>query len=166
MALIYPGLQVDTIVEHEDIIAVCSPELLAGEHPLETPEDIRWHTLIDRPQSTYYRDRANWGRWFKAAGMDKVLCKGRMEVSYESYAIMSAVQGNGLALANAMMAADDLAVGRLVQPFDISYRVDIGYHIVTSTIQSEDVRIKAFREWVMGIHPSASPDVERDWTTP
>ena len=145
----YPGLQVDTIADHEEIIAVCSPELLTGEHPLRSPEDIRWHTLIDRPGGSHYRDRTDWARWFKAAGLEDVVCQGRLAVSYESYAIMSAIQGNGITLANAMIAASDLAVGRLVQPFDVSYRVDIGYHLVTSTIQSQDIRIQAFREWVM-----------------
>ena len=149
----YPGLQVDTIAEDEEIIAVCSPELLTGEHPLHTPDDIRWHTLIDRPDGAHYRDRANWRRWFKAAGLKEVLCKGRLEVSYESYAIMSAIQGNGIALANAMMAATDLKVGRLVQPFDVSYRVDLGYYMLTSTVQSQDVRIQAFRDWVMNEEP-------------
>ena len=146
----YPGLQVDTIADHEKIIAVCSPDLLTGEHPLRTPEDIRWHTLIDRPAGLHYRDRANWDRWFKAAGLQRVVCKGRLEVSYESYALMSAIQGNGIALANEMLAANDLEVGRLVQPFDVSYRVDIGYYLITSKIQSQDQRIHAFREWVIG----------------
>ena len=146
----YPGLQVDTIMDHEEIIAVCSPELLSGEHPLRQPEDIRWHTLIDRPHSVHYQDRTNWGRWFRAAGLNKVVCKGRLEVSYESYALMSAIQGNGIALANALLAENDLTIGRLVQPFDVSYRVDIGYHLVTSKIQAQDVRIQAFRDWVMG----------------
>ena len=146
----YPGLQVDTISDHEEIIAVCSPDLLTGDHPLRSPEDIRHHTLIDRPRLSSYRDRTDWARWFKAAGLDTVVCKGRMEVTYESYALMSAIQGNGLTLANAMLAAPDLAVGRLVQPFDVSYRVDIGYHLVTSKIQSQDPRIQAFRNWVTG----------------
>ncbi len=147
----YPGLEVDTIADHEDIIMVCSPELLKGPHPLRTPDDIRWHTLIDRPSNAFYQDRADWRRWFKAAGFDEVLCKGRLEVSYESYAIMSAIQGNGVTLVNAMMAAHDLDSGRLIQPFDISFRVDNGYYMLTSPIQSQDPRIRAFRNWVMGI---------------
>lgn len=147
----YPGLEVDTIADHEDIIMVCSPELLKGPHPLRTPDDIRWHTLIDRPANAFYRDRADWRRWFKAAGLDEVVCKGRLEVSYESYAIMSAIQGNGVTLVNAMMAAHDLDSGRLIQPFDISFRVDNGYYMLTSPIQSQDPRIRAFRNWVMGI---------------
>ncbi len=146
----YPGLQVDTITDFEKIIAVCSPDLLKGRYPLREPEDIRHHSLIDRPPNNYYYERADWGRWFKAAGLDKVICKGRMEVSYESYAIMSAIQGQGLTLVNAMMVADDLMSGRLVEPFDISYQVDTGYYLIIDPIQSGDIRIKAFRDWVLG----------------
>ena len=55
-----------------------------------------------------------------------------------------------------MMAESDLKVGRLVQPFDVSYRVDLGYYMLTSTIQSQDVRIQAFRDWVMSGQPDGT----------
>jgi DNA-binding transcriptional LysR family regulator len=50
-----------------------------------------------------------------------------------------------------MMAAHDLDSGRLIQPFDISFTVNNGYYMLTSPIQSQDPRIQAFRNWVMGI---------------
>jgi LysR family transcriptional regulator, glycine cleavage system transcriptional activator len=148
----YPGLQVDTIANHEEIIAVCSPDLLNGKYPLREPIDICHHSLIDRPDNAYYYNRADWTRWFQAAGMDDVVCKGRLEVSYESYAIVSAIQGQGLTLVNKMMIEDDLKAGRLIQPFDISYQVNTGYYLLIDPLQSGDLRIKAFRDWVLSQH--------------
>jgi LysR family glycine cleavage system transcriptional activator len=145
----YPGLQVDTIAQSENIIVVCSPDLLTGKHPLRAPSDIAHHSLIDRPPKHYYYDRADWSRWFRAAGLDTVICKGRMEVSYESYAISAAIQGQGLTLANKMMVVDDLTAGRLVEPFDISYEVDTGYYLLTGPVQSGDIRITKFRDWML-----------------
>lgn len=145
----YSNLQVDPIAEYEEIAAVCSPKLLEGDHPLKGLDDIRFHTLIDRPESRFYKLRTDWRRWFKAAGRDKIVCKDRIEVNYENYAIMSAVQGHGITLVNTMMVVDELRAGQLVKPFDVSFRVDIGYYLITSPLQSGDQRIQAFREWLI-----------------
>lgn len=145
----YPGLQVDPIAEYEEIAAVCSPKLLRGDHPLRRLDDIRFHTLIDRPENRFYQKRTDWRRWFKAAGKGGIVCKDRIEVNYENYAIMSAVQGHGITLVNTMMVADELHTGQLVKPFDVSFRVDIGYYLITSLLQSGDRRIQAFRDWLI-----------------
>ncbi len=150
----YPGLRVDTIIDHEDIIAVCSPRLLEGDHPLHTPDDIRWHTLIDRNPEQFYVDRAIWSRWFEAAGLKEVVCKDRIEVPWEEYAIISAIQGHGLTLASSLLVEEDLAAGWLVQPFDASYRVDMGYYLISAHREEADPRIEAFRSWVL------DPDIE------
>ncbi len=149
----YPDLRVETIVDHEDIIAVCSPDLLKGEHPLCTLDDIRWHTLIQRSPSQFYEDRAQWSRWFKAAGLSEVLCKDRFEVPWEEYAIVSAIQGHGLTLASSILVEVDLAAGRLVQPFEASYSVDQGYYLVTADAEEPDYRIEAFKRWLFDAEP-------------
>ena len=145
----YPGLRVDVIDPKEEIIAVCSPNLLAGEHPLRSPSDLKWHTLIDRNPNTYYSDRANWPRWFKAAGLDAPVYRDRMEIPWEEYAIASAIQGQGVTLASKLLATEDLAAGRLVQPFDASYEVNMGYYLVSSIASVNDPRVEGFRDWVL-----------------
>lgn len=147
----YPGLEVDTLAEYEEIVAVCSPKLLGGDHPLRSLDDIRHHTLIDRPESRFYRLRTDWRLWFKAAGRDEIVCKDRIEVNLENYAIMSALQGHGITLVNTIMVADELRTGQLVKPFDVSFRVDIGYHMITSPWQVADRRIRAFRDWLIAV---------------
>ncbi len=147
----YPGLQVDPIAEYEEISAVCSPKLLEGDHPLRNLDDFKFHTLIDRPDSNFYRLRTDWQHWFKAAGRADIVCKDRIEVAYENYVIMSAVQGHGITLVNTMMVADELRTGQLVIPFDVSFRVDLGYYLLTSPWQSADQRIQAFRDWLISV---------------
>ncbi|MEM7043278.1 MAG: LysR substrate-binding domain-containing protein [Pseudomonadota bacterium] len=155
----YPDLQVDPIAEYEEIAAVCSPKLLEGDHPLQSPDDIRFHTLIDRPDNQFYRQRTDWRRWFRAAGREEIVCKDRIEVNYENYAIMSAVQGHGITLVNTMMVADELRTGQLVMPFDVSFRVDIGYYLITSPWQSADQRIQAFRDWLTSVTRPGATDI-------
>lgn len=146
---IYSGLRVDVIEDHEDIIIVCSPNLLEGKHPLETIEDLKWHTLIDRTPDPYYINRADWGRWFETAGYDELIYKDRLEVPWEEFALASAVQGQGVTLASRLLATEDLAAGRLVQPFDAYFRVDKGYYLLSSPASVNDPRIEAFRDWVL-----------------
>lgn len=147
----YPGLNVDVLADHEEIAAVCSPKLLEGEHPLRSLDDIAFHTLIDRPESRYYRLRTDWRLWFKAAGRDRIVCKDRIMVNLENYAIMSALQGHGITLVNTLMVADELRSGQLVKPFDVSFRVDKGYYLITSPWQAADQRIQAFRDWLVAV---------------
>ena len=145
----YPGLRVDVISPEEEIIIVCSPNLLSGPHPLRKPADLKWHTLIDRNPNTLYTDRANWGRWFRAAGLDAPVYKNRLEVPWEEYAIASAIQGQGVTLASKLLATEDLAAGRLVQPFSAFYSVNMGYYLVSSNASVNDNRVEGFRDWVL-----------------
>jgi len=145
----YPGLRADVIEDHEDIIIVCSPNLLNGEHPLREVSDLKWHTLIDRPPSPHYVNRRNWRQWFKTAGFDEPIYKDRLEIPMEHYALASAIQGQGVTLASRLLATEDLAAGRLVQPFDTYFRVDKGYYLLSSPASVNDPRIEAFRDWVL-----------------
>lgn len=158
----YPGLRVDVIDSKEDIIIVCSPNLLTGEQPLHEPTDLKWHTLIDRNPNTYYSDRANWPRWFKAAGLDQPVYRDRLEVPWEEYAIVSAIQGQGVALASKLLATEDLAAGRLVQPLGVSYQVNMGYYLVSSLASVNDPRVEGFRDWVLDQVDYSAPMIAND----
>ena len=156
----YPGLRVDVIEPNEDIIIVCSPNLITGKHSLRTPADLKWHTLIDRNPNTLYTNRANWRRWFQAAGLEQPVFKDRLEVPWEEYAIASAIQGQGVALASKLLATEDLAAGRLVQPFDAYYTVNLGYYLVSSMASVNDPRVEGFRDWVLDQADYSSPMIK------
>ncbi len=145
----YPGLRVDVIEDHEDIIIVCSPNLLNDDRPLREPSDLKWHTLIDRTPNPHYTNRADWSRWFRTVGLDAPVYKDRLEVPWEEYGIASAIQGQGVTLASRLLATEDLAAGRLVQPFDNFFRVDMGYYLLSSTASVNDPRVEAFRDWML-----------------
>ncbi len=145
----YPGLRVDVIEDHEDIIIVCSPNLLTGDRPLRQPADLKYHTLIDRTPDPHYRNRADWSHWFRTAGLETPVYKDRLEVPWEEYAIASAIQGQGVTLASRLLATEDLAAGRLIQPFDDFFRVDMGYYLLSSMASINDPRVEAFRDWVL-----------------
>ncbi len=144
----FPGLEVDTLFANQEIIAVCSPELLHGEIALQTPEDLSRHTLIHRPSEPSQYD-LSWDLWFRAAGIEGVLEKTALVVGYEDFAVLAALQGQGIALATHLLAADDLAAGRLVKLFDVSYRTSFGYYLVTTVDKLRNPKVKAFRDWIL-----------------
>ncbi len=56
---------------------------------------------------------------------------------------------------HAVLYADDLASGRLVQLFDLVADEDRGYWLAYRTTRRNSVAIRAFRDWVLGHFPAA-----------
>ena len=52
-------------------------------------------------------------------------------------------------LAKSALAADDLAAGRLVKPFEMSVPVDFAYYLVAPESKASSPKVAAFRDWIM-----------------
>ena len=63
-------------------------------------------------------------------------------------AMQAAIEGHGIALASDVLAADDLAAGRLVRPFDLSESVDFAYYVVYPTAKSDVPKVRLFCDWL------------------
>jgi LysR family glycine cleavage system transcriptional activator len=62
--------------------------------------------------------------------------------------VQAAAEGQGVALARRLLAAGDLAAGRLMQPFDVSIPHDLAYYLVCPEATAEQPKIAAFRGWL------------------
>ena len=60
----------------------------------------------------------------------------------------AAVRGQGVALGS-VVAADDLAAGFLVQPFELSIPAGCGFSCFCREDALSRAAVKAFREWLM-----------------
>ena len=138
----WPGLAVDRLMT-EDVVPVCSPELLAGSHPLATPGDLRHHTLL------HDEGQADWRNWLLAAGVEGVDPSRGITFTDSSMVVQAAVAGQGVALARSALAADDLVAGRLVRAFDISLPVEYAYYVVYPEAYLERPKVVAFRDWIL-----------------
>ncbi len=147
----WPGLRADRILT-ENLFPVCSPQLLAGPHPLCTPADLRHHTFLHDDM------RIDWRMWLVAAGVDDVDPSGGPSFTDSSMLVQAAVEGQGVALARSALAADDLAAGRLVKPFDISLPSEAAYYVVCPEAASERPKIAAFRAWLVAEAEGAAGD--------
>ena len=126
----------------EDVFPVCSPELVAGKHPLKCPDDLRHHTLLHDDIET------DWRRWLVAAGVKGVDPSRGTTFNNSSMVVQAAVAGQGVALARSAIASSDLAAGRLVRPFKLRLPVEAAYYIVYPPAYAQRNKVVAFREWL------------------
>jgi len=148
----WPGLEVTRLCE-EQIFAICSPKLLAGRNRLRRPADVlKWPLLRLEDQS-----RA-WERWFALAGMVAPEPLAGPVLNRASMLIDAAIDGQGIALARTTLAAWDLISGRLVRPFDLSWRPADTYRIVCPKATAKVAKIGRFRDWLLA---EAAEDARR-----
>jgi LysR family glycine cleavage system transcriptional activator len=137
----FPGLKAEELFRDE-FAPVASPHL-----GLREPSDLRRQTLIHFEWYRTDRETPTWPRWLARAGMRELEPKAELVFTDESHAIQAAIAGQGVALLDLMLVADELASGALVQPFG---PVLPGYRcfLVYPEAATESERIAAVRSWL------------------
>jgi LysR family glycine cleavage system transcriptional activator len=144
----YRGLS-STLLVADEVFPVCHPSLTRGRGALRKPEDLRRHTLLHDEMFAGDRDRPDWRKWLRAAGVRGVDTRGGLHFSHAALAIEAAVAGQGVALGRSTLVVDDLARGTLVRPFQASFRSRLSYWLVTPDIPSVRDRTRPLREWLI-----------------
>jgi LysR family transcriptional regulator, glycine cleavage system transcriptional activator len=146
----YPGLAVDKLF-HDTLSPVCSPALLKGRKPLREPRDLLQHTLIHLEYEAQGAVWPNWRMWMLAAGIKDFNDTRGLHFSQTSLALQAAIDGHGIALGDSSLAADDIAAGRLVKPFELSLKTptQFAYHLITRKDTADRPMIKTFRNWIL-----------------
>ena len=157
----YPGCQVDKLFS-VCAIPLCSPSLLNGKTPLESPADLANHTLLH--DATPYEGRPQWSVWLEAAGVGDIESSHGITFNSVSLALAAAIAGQGVVFTLQALAADDIAAGRLVVPFDLSLPMDYSYYIISLNEKAELSNIKEFREWLLKL--VGAPDINANERTP
>ncbi|HUR42773.1 MAG TPA: transcriptional regulator GcvA [Aestuariivirga sp.] len=145
----YPGLKVEKLFE-DVIFPVCSPALLKGRKPIREPRDLLAHTLIHLVWEAQDAVWPNWRMWMLAAGVTDFNETRGLHFSHSSLAIQAAIDGQGVALGDSTLTADDLAAGRLVKPFELSLKSppQFAYYLITP-LAAQNPMINAFRDWII-----------------
>ncbi len=144
----FPGLAT-TLLFKEDVFPVCSPDLVASDNPLRSPDDLKRHTLLHLEASPAYPSWPAWSDWLKAAGASDVGARHGIWFNNMAMAMRAAAQGQGVALSSFAIAADEIAAGRLVAPFSMSVRTPFGYYFLCRPEEAGTPRIKALREFLV-----------------
>ncbi|MEM9089314.1 MAG: transcriptional regulator GcvA [Cyanobacteria bacterium P01_F01_bin.53] len=143
----YPGLA-STKLFSDQYDPVCSPLLLKGEHPLNTPDDLVHHTLLHCEWVNYTGpNQPTWQRWLQAAKVTTVDTTKGPKFTGESLVIQSAINGQGIGLCSSIHTADDVARGALVRPFGITLK-GFGFYAVHLLNHPKAAQILSFIGWL------------------
>jgi DNA-binding transcriptional LysR family regulator len=139
------------------IVAVCAP----GLAPLRKIGEMTKHPLLRTAMPALRRrmgrgqggeELGGWPNWLDAAGLDRsaIPAKALRGPLFGSshLTIDAAVAGRGFALVPRILIADDLAAGRLIQPFPIAIPDPFTYWLVYAAARAKEPRIRAFLRWI------------------
>lgn len=141
----WKGVRADWLMA-DDIFPVCSPRLLHGPTALRTPGDLAQHRLLQVSGVT----SGDWSAWLSAVGQPTKLAEGsRLTFDLAMMAVQAAVDGLGVCIGRSTYVEDDLRAGRLVAPFDLRLRSDLGFYFVTPHELADSPKVQAFRSWLM-----------------
>ena len=141
----WKGLRADWLMSDE-IFPVCSPLLLQGANPLHTPADLARHTMLQVSGMT----ANDWNAWLSAAGQPAKLADGpRLTFDLAMMAVQAAVDGQGVCIGRSTYVDEDLRAGRLVAPFDLRLKDELGFYLVTPHETADSKKVVALRTWLL-----------------
>lgn len=120
---------------------VVSPTLTRRGKPLRQPGDLLQYPLLHEDEGRY------WHRWFQAAGAQSIKAPRRMKLNDVALVLQAAVEGQGVALGDDLLAGDDLRARRLLKPFEIELPCG-AYWLLRSPGASTSSAQRAFEEWL------------------
>ncbi|NQV87345.1 MAG: transcriptional regulator GcvA [Woeseiaceae bacterium] len=127
-----------------DFFPVCAPSFLKGPHPLTSARNLCHHKLLH--DSNY----KNWAAWVELAGLTDINPKHGTVMDDTNVLMRAAKDGLGVALGSSSFIANDLASGRLVNPFGPVLRDDLAYYVVCPPENLERPAVRDFRDWLIG----------------
>ncbi len=126
------------------LVPVCAPQLLRGENPLRTPEDLHKHKLID-----VYTAEEDWQLWLEGAGVSNVQQSNRLAVDSYILAQEAAIEGRGVAMTIGPFASEEIKLGRLVQPFPLRVPHRHQWYFACAMENRKKPKVRRFEEWLL-----------------
>lgn len=141
---VWPGLEAICLFPAAQT-ALVSAEVMAGLDPAGLPSALLSVAMIGSEDE--------WGEWFAAAGVTGVApatsAALRLVADTQTLEMAAVLAGGGAAMGSPVMFADDIAAGRLAQPFDFYIDTASRYWLVYPQERRRSRKIVAFREWLL-----------------
>jgi LysR family glycine cleavage system transcriptional activator len=138
----WPGVALDLLAPSR-LYPVGARQLLPRRRPVLRPGDLTRFVLLHDED-----DGSGWRRWFAAAGIADVDVSRGPRILESTLAIDAAIAGQGIALADDFLVADDLAKNRLVKLCDFAV-TDCAYYLLSIAGARRRRPIAAFRDWLL-----------------
>jgi DNA-binding transcriptional LysR family regulator len=108
----------------------------------KSPADLHKLPLI---RST---EEDEWPIWFAAAGVATTEVRRGPIFDSTKIAVQAAIDGLGIVMGPPTLFADDIAAGRLFQPFALAVETGKSYWFVVPENSAGRPKVKAFRDWI------------------
>jgi LysR family glycine cleavage system transcriptional activator len=151
----FPAYRVDRLGD-EYVVPVCSPSLIKsngtkGVRKKRDPKELLRHTLLDVDWHSQGSTWPNWETWLDAAALTEVPHGRIVRFTNSALAIQAAIDGQGIALGDSTLVADDLAAGRLIKPFELTLQgpPQFAYYLVSPRGLAQDAIENVFRDWLL-----------------
>lgn len=126
----------------EERLPVCSPALLQ-RLPLRMPNDLQQHTLLHTTSLPRL-----WPDWLARAQISALRPAAALTFDHFYLTLQAAIDGIGIAMGPTALVSDDLAAGRLVEPFASPRLPSRSYCTYVPDGRSADDVIVLFRSWL------------------
>lgn len=126
-----------------DLVPVCSPALL-NKLPLKSIKDLAAHTLLHSTARL-----RNWPVWLNGVGAHELEDNKGVYFESSSLALQAALDGMGVAIGQVSLVADDLAMGRLVTPFDTVVTEEDAFYVIYAEGAMRNKTLQRFRDWLI-----------------
>ena len=143
----YTGLHAEALAE-EYVLPLINPKLLQEFGSKFEPHDLSRLTLIHDDSANFLSNAANWTEWLRLARIDNVDTSRGLHFSHADQALEAALDGAGIVLGRLTLAMRDIALGRLVAPFDLMLRAQATFFFCCLPDRLEEAKIKAFRTFL------------------
>ena len=142
----WPGVICHKVMEL-DYSPMLSP-MLAPPGSLKSPADLFKLPIISAGDPW-------WKLWFETAGVDPAPLSSMPHNQFGTQLMDAgmAIGGQGVAVLNKLHFADDVAAGRLYQPFELTCRDARDYWLVYPENRRNVPKIRAFRTWCLSVLP-------------
>ena len=113
------------------------------EDKLADDVDLAKHTLL------HDASRRDWQTYTRQLGLNHINVQQGPIFSHSAMVLQAAIHGQGVALANNVMAQSEIEAGRLVCPFNDVLVSKNAFYLVCHDSQAELGKIAAFRQWIL-----------------
>ncbi|HEV7319771.1 MAG TPA: LysR substrate-binding domain-containing protein [Ensifer sp.] len=140
----WPGLVAHRLIE-ADFTPMLSPSLAASIGGVKEPADLLRLPLLDTSDPW-------WAKWFETANVsvEGLASRPGNSMGAQVYEGNAAAAGQGVAILTPAFFAQELADGRLVQPFDLLCTDNQAYWLVYPETRRNSPKVGAFRQWILG----------------
>ncbi len=127
---------------------LCHPDVAARHAGKDLASFLRDNELIHVRIADLPRHHV-WAQFMKQANLGPFNFDRGLVFDTSMLAVQYALSGEGIALVDLHMFRDDIAAGRLVQPFELTLDEGYGYYLVTHPEALSDTAIALFRSWLI-----------------